>query len=278
MLFKNGTINNPRMPVWLNLFISPIPHDKREIAVSTAILIGVGVAATTGLVASSMAASAQKRATESNIEYQERVNAENLAYAREEQARLEAEKVAAAKKEEERLAPWYEAQKGALERYTQMAENPEISDLTRIRLEEEETAINKELASKGLLFSGPAAELRQKARERIIAEETESAKTMLANVMSVQAPASGIYPGTAQYNSLIASLNPKSTAPTTTANTAMAQGVLGVGAAALGGAQSYLTYQGSKDIADALKQRTTGLYNYPVSMYDLPSESVGLMP
>ncbi len=274
MLFENGTINRPRIPIWLNLSSSPC--DRREITITSAILIGTGVAAAAGLGAAAMSASAQEKASEANIEYQERANAQNVAYAREEQARLEKEEAEATAKEEARLAPWYEAQKSALEKYTEMAENPEISDLTRIRLEEEEKAINKELASKGLLFSGPAAELRQKARERIIAEETESAKTMLTNVMSAQAPASGIYPGTAQYNSMIASLTPKVTAPTTTANTAMAQGVSGVGASILGGAQSYLTYQGSKDIsADTLKQRGSGLYSYPLSIYDGAS-GVGL--
>ena len=280
MLFKNGTINKPRMPMWLNLFISPMPCDKRgAIATTTAILIGAGVAAVAGLGAASMSASAQEKAQEENIAYAREAEEKNLAYAREEQARLEREKAEEAAKEEARLAPWYEAQKSALETYTQMAQNPEISTLTRIRLEEEEKAINKELAAKGLLFSGPAAELRQKARERIIAEETESAKGMLQNVMSAQAPASGIYPGTAQYNSMIASLTPKATALSVTAPTGAGQGLLGVGAAALGGAQSYLTYQGSKDIADALaKQKTTGLgvYDYPLSLYNTSMQGYGV--
>jgi len=283
MLFKNGTINKPRMPVWLNLFISPIPHDKREIAVSTAILIGVGVASATGLVAASMSASAQKEASEENIAYARESEEKNLAYAREEQARLATAKEQERqrqeeerRREEERLAPWYEAQKSAIQRYTEMAENPEISDLTRIRLEEEEKAINKELAAKGLLFSGPAAELRQKSRERIIAQETESAKQMLQYVMGVQAPTSGILPGTSQYDALIASLTPKAMAPGVTVPTGAGQGVLGVGAAALGGAQSYLTYQGSKDIANALaQQKTTGLYSYPLSLYGKEGYGVG---
>ncbi len=240
------------------------------IAAAAVVSAGISIYSSEASQASSTAARREARA----------VSAQNIAYSREEQARLEKEEEESRIREEERLAPWYAAQKSALEKYTEMAENPEISDLTRIRLEEEEKAINKELAAKGLLFSGPAAELRQKARERIIAEETESAKGMLQNVMSAQAPASGIYPGTAQYNSLIASLTPRAT--TTGASGTAGQGALGVGSAILGGAQSYLTYQGSKDIADGIaKQRTQGLYGYPLSIYGQPgyggSQGVGLM-
>jgi len=234
------------------------------ITTAAAIIIGVVASSITTLITADQQSGSQASAQE-----------ENIAYAREEQARLEKQRDEEAAKEEARLAPWYEAQKSALERYTQMAENPEISDYTRLRLEEEEKAINKELAAKGLLFSGPAAELRQKARERIIAQETESAKGMLANVMNAQAPASGIYPGTAQYDAMIASLNPKATA-----NTAAGQGALGVGASVLGGVQSYMTYKGSQDATEAYKQRTQGLYNYPLSLYGQGyggGQGVGLM-
>ncbi len=162
-----------------------------------------------------------------------------------------------------------------MEKYSQMAENPEISDYTRLRLEEEEKAINKELAAKGLLFSGPAAELRQKARERIIAEETESAKGMLANVMNAAPPGKGLMPGTSQYDALLAGLQPKSFGTGGTSG----QGALGVGASVLGGAQSYLTYKGSQDATEAYKQRTQGLYNYPLSIYGQGGgQGVGLMP
>ncbi len=146
--------------------------------------------------------------------------------------------------EEERLKPWREAQSSALEKYRTMAENPEISELTKLRLSEEDKAINKELAAKGLLFSGPAAELRQKARERIIAEETENAKRMLETVMSAAPPGPGLMPGTAQYDALITSINPKS---------GITQGLSGVANSLMGGASSYLQYQGAKEGSDAIK-------------------------
>ncbi len=209
-------------------------------AVVPAIIIGGATVLSAG--ASLIAGGQQAKAAE-------KANEENLAYAREEQARLEQakqEEQARQAAEEERLKPWREAQTSAMEKYRQMAENPEISELTKLRLDEEEKAINKELAAKGLLFSGPAAELRQKARERIIAEETENAKSMLQTVMSAAPPGTGLMPGTSQYDALIASLNPKSTAVTNT-------GLSGVTNSLLGGANSYLQYQGAKEGANTLK-------------------------
>ena len=184
-----------------------------------------------------------------------------------EQARLD--EIERQKAEEERLKPWREAQTSALEKYRQMAENPELSELTQLRLEEEEKAINKELAAKGMLFSGPAAELKQKARTRIIAEETENAKRMLENVMGAAPPEPGMMPGTAQYDAMIASLQPKSMG--TTGAEARGQGMYEATSSLISGATGY--YKG-KAYEDYLK-RTEGLMPQSGQTYSNP---YGLMP
>ena len=175
----------------------------------------------------------------------------------EEQARLEQarlDEIERQKAEEERLKPWREAQTSALEKYRQMAENPELSELTQLRLEEEEKAINKELAAKGMLFSGPAAELKQKARMRIIAEETENAKRMLETVMGAAPPGPGLMPGTAQYDAMIASLQPKSMGAT--GAEARGRGLYEATSSLISGAAGYYKGEAYKE---ALK-KTQGLY------------------
>lgn len=193
--------------------------------------------------------------------------------ARLEQAKQEEKERQAA--EEERLKPWREAQTSALEKYRQMAENPELSELTQLRLEEEEKSINKELAAKGMLFSGPAAELKQKARMRIIAEETENAKRMLETVMGATPPGPGLMPGTAQYDALIASLQPKSLGQMSLGQTgaeARAQGLYGATSSLIAGATGY--YKGQA-YEEALK-KTQGLFTTQQPSY--PLTGVGYPP
>jgi len=55
-------------------------------------------------------------------------------------------------------------------------------------MEESEKAINKELARRGILFSGAASELREKSRREIVAGETERAKGMLERLTTGIAP------------------------------------------------------------------------------------------
>lgn len=206
----------------------------------------VVVSAATSIYSSEQSASAAGKSREQSREM----------YAAE-QTRLEQarqDEIERQKAEEERLKPWREAQTSALEKYRQMAENPELSELTQLRLSEEEKAINKELAAKGMLFSGPAAELKQKARTRIIAEETENAKRMLETVMGAAPPGPGLMPGTAQYDALIASLKPKTFGAT--GAEARAQGLYGATSSLIAGAAGY--YKGQA-YEEALK-RTQGLY------------------
>ncbi len=217
-----------------------------------AIMIGAVVAGGATLASSMMQGSAQEEAREQSMQVYQEEKASVEQAKKEEQDRQA--------KEEERLKPWREAQTSALEYYRGMAENPEISDLTRIRLEEEDKAINRELASQGLLFSGPAAELRQKSRERIIAEETESAKSMLKDVMSATPPGEGLMPGTAQYDALLAGLKPKDFG--TGGASSYASGLTGLGNTALAAGNAYLGYKGAQDITGAIKSMYPQNNNY----------------
>lgn len=216
------------------------------IVLAAAVVVSAGVSIYSSSQSSS-AASAARRDTRA-MYAQEQANLE--------QAKQEEKERQAA--EEERLRPWREAQTSALEKYRQMAENPEISEYTQLRLSEEEKAINKELAAKGMLFSGPAAELKQKARERIIAEETENSKQMLYNVMNAAPPGQGLMPGTAQYDALIASLQPKSMGAT--GAEARAQGIYGATSSLIAGATGYYKAEAYKDAMKGLfsAQQTGG--------------------
>lgn len=210
--------------------------------ITTVLVAATVVSAGVSIYSSSQASSAASKARRQSrrMYAQEQANLE--------QARRD--EIERQRKEEERLAPWREAQTSALKKYRQMAENPEISELTILRLEEEEKRINKELAAKGMLFSGPAAELRQKARMKIIAEETENAKRMLETVMGAAPPGPGLMPGTAQYDALIANLQPKSMGAT--GAEARAQGLYGATSALIAGATGY--YKGK-----AYEERTKQL-------------------
>lgn len=61
MLFDNGTINRPRIPIWLNLFISSLPSDKRGI-IGTAAAIAMGVVGVAGVVGSVLSSKSQTKA------------------------------------------------------------------------------------------------------------------------------------------------------------------------------------------------------------------------
>jgi len=169
--------------------------------------------------------------------------------------------------EEERLAPWRKAQEEAMQEYKTYAENPEISPYTQLRLEEEEKAINAELAAKGLLFSGPAAELRQKARERIVAEETDKAKSALATVMNAAPPGEGLMPGTSEYDAMLAGLKPVDFG--TSGASTLGQGLTNASSQLVGATSGYVYNQ---QLLDALN-KTKGLYsNLP---YTSSSTSTG---
>jgi len=88
----------------------------------------------------------------------------------------------------ERWEPYVASQKQALTAYQKAAYEPEISDYAKLRMEESEKAINKELARRGILFSGAASELREKSRRTIVGEETEKAKTMLEKLTTGISP------------------------------------------------------------------------------------------
>lgn len=110
----------------------------------------------------------------------------------------EAEKArteAFAARQEELYKPYQETQLAAMKKYRAAAEAPETSMYAKLRMEESEKAINKELARRGILFSGAAAELRGKSRGTIMAEESERAKTMLQNLMTGVTPVGPAYLG-----------------------------------------------------------------------------------
>jgi hypothetical protein len=88
----------------------------------------------------------------------------------------------------ERWAPYIESQKQALAAYQKAAYEPETSAYAKLRMEESEKAINKELAKRGILFSGAASELREKSRQNIMAEESEKAKAMLEKLATGISP------------------------------------------------------------------------------------------
>ena len=79
----------------------------------------------------------------------------------------------------ERWAPYRGAYESAIEKLRGAAEAPEMSDYAKLQTKAMEESVNKELAKRGILFSGAAAKLKAEGSERIAASEAEKAKGLM---------------------------------------------------------------------------------------------------